>query len=372
MSLHRDLIRGASRRRRLPFYCSIAALALGAACGRGGSAPPGAGAFPPASVKLLTLQAKPIERTSEFIGSLRSLRSTTIQPEVAGSIRRIFVKSGDRVQPGTPLVQIDPDKQQATVQTSEASRSGIEADVQFWRQQVKRLESLVSAGAISQQELEQAQNTLKNAEARLAALNAQVNREQVELRYYRVVSPQKGVVGDIPVREGDRVTESTVITTVDDNSALEVYLQVPLERAPELRVGLPVQLLDADGKVAAVNPVSFIAPRVDESTQSVLAKSLLRSAPAQLRSQQFVRSRIIWNTAEGITVPVVAVSRISGQYFVFLAEPQGSGFVARQRAIQVGEVLGDDYVAAGGLKAGDRIVVSGIQKLADGAPIKPE
>lgn len=356
----------------LVFVLSLAFGALSAsACNRGAAAPAPA-APPPAAVKLLALQPKPIERASEFIAALRSLRSTTIQPEVAGSVTRIFVKSGDRVRAGTPLVQIDPDKQEAAVRRSEASRSGTEADVQYWRQQVTRLEALVAAGAVSRQELEQAQNSQKTAEAKLAALDAEVLEERVQLRYYRVVAPQAGVVGDIPIREGDRVTQSTIITTVDENSSLEAYIQVPLDRAPQLRVGLPVQLLDADGKVASVNPVSFVAPRVDESTQSVLVKSLLEHAPAELRSQQFVRARIVWSTTEGLTVPVVAVSRISGQYFCFVAEPQGDALVARQRPVQVGDVLGDDYLVAGGLKAGDRIVVSGIQKLADGAPIKPE
>jgi RND family efflux transporter MFP subunit len=323
-------------------------------------------------VKLLTLESKPIERASEFIATLRSLRSTTIQPDVSGSITRIFVKSGDRVREGAPLVQIDPDKQQAAVRSTEASRGGMEADVQYWRQQVTRLEALVGAGAISRQEFEQAQNSLRTAEARLAALDAEVTEDRVQLRYYRLVAPQAGIVGDLPIREGDRVTPSSVITTIDENSVLETYIQVPMERAPDLRVGLPVQLLDADGKVAAVNPVSFVAPRVDESTQSVLVKSLLRDAPAQVRSQQFVRARIVWSTEPGLTLPVVAVSRISGQYFCFVAETQGNGLVARQRPVQVGDVLGDDYIVRSGLQAGDRIVVSGIQKLADGVPIKAE
>jgi RND family efflux transporter MFP subunit len=353
---------------------SVAAAALllaAAACNRGAAGPAGgAQAFPPAPVTLLTLQPKPVERASEFIATLRSLRSSTIQPEVAGSVTRIFVKSGERVRTGTPLVQIDPDKQQAAVQTSAANRSGAEADVQYWRQQVERLQALVTAGAISRQEFEQAQNSLKTAEARLAAIDAQVSEDRVGLRYYRVVAPQDGIVGDIAIRPGDRVSQTTVITTVDENSSLEAYIQVPLERAPELKVGLPVQLLDADGKVAAVNPISFVAPRVDVSTQSVLVKSLLKDAPPKLRSQQFTRARIVWSTADGLTVPVVAVSRVSGQYFCFVAETQGNGLVARQRPVQVGEVIGDDYVVASGLKAGDRIVTSGIQKLANGAPIK--
>jgi RND family efflux transporter MFP subunit len=358
---------------RVPFVLAISLLVFAVACNRSAAPPPGAASGPPpAGVKLLTLEPKPIAQSSEFIATLRSLRSTTIQPEVAGSVTRIFVKSGDRVRVGTPLVQIDPDKQQAAVRSSEASRSGTEADVQYWRQQVKRLEALVTAGAISRQEFEQAQNSLRTAEARLAGIDAQVSEERVQLRYYRVNAPQAGVVGDIPIREGDRVTESTMITTIDENTSLEAYIQVPLDRAPQLRTGLPVELLDNEGKVVATNPISFVAPRVDETTQSVLAKTLLREAPPQLRSQQFVRARIVWNTANGLTVPVVAVSRISGQYFCFVAEGQGDKLVARQRPVQVGEVLGDDYIVAGGLKAGDRIVVSGVQKLGDGAPIKPE
>ena len=233
---------------------------------------------------------KPIERASEFIATVRSLRSSTVQPEVEGVVTRIFVKSGDHVRAGAPLVQIKPDKQQATVRSAEANRAGMEADVQYWRQQVKRLEALVAAGAISRQEFEQAQNSLKTAESKLAALDAQVREEQVELRFYRVVAPQAGVVGDIPIRQGDRVTKSTMITTIDDNSGLEAYIQVPLDRSPDLRVGLPVQILDADGKVAATNPISFVAPRVDDATQTVLVKSLLKNAPAQMRSQQFVRA----------------------------------------------------------------------------------
>ena len=302
-----------------------------AACNSGpAAAPPGGGAPPPAGVKLLTLEARPVEQASEFIASLRSLRSTTVQPEVDGMVTRIFVKSGDRVAAGAPLVQIDPNMQQAAVQTAEASRAGVEADVAFWRQQVTRLETLVAAGAISKLEYEQAQNSLKTAEARLSALEAQVSQQRVQLRYYRVVAPQAGTVGDIPIRQGDRVTPSTVITTIDENAALEAYIEVPLERSTDLRLGLPVQLLDRDGKPAVTNPITFIAPRVDQTTQAVLVKSALENAPAQLRTQQFVKARIVWSANPGVTVPVVAVTRISGQYLRVRGRTAGTG--ARRQA----------------------------------------
>ena len=111
------------------------------------------------------------------------------------------MKSGDRVRAGTPLVQIDPDKQQAAVQSTEANRAGAEADVEYWRQQVKRLEALFAAGAISRQEFEQAQNSLQTAEAQARrARRAGAARAASSSRYYRVAAPQAGIVGDIAVR----------------------------------------------------------------------------------------------------------------------------------------------------------------------------
>jgi hypothetical protein len=134
-----------------------------------------------------------------------------------------------------------------------------------------------------------------------------------------------------------------------------------------------VQLLDDEGKVAVTNAITFIAPRVDDATQTVLAKSALKQVPPSVRVQQFVRTRIVWRTVQGLTVPVTAVTRISGQYFCFVAEPgpQG-GLVAKQKPLQVGELLGNDYVVKGGVKAGDKLIVSGIQKLGDGAPVQPQ
>jgi multidrug efflux pump subunit AcrA (membrane-fusion protein) len=82
--------------------------------------------------------------------------------------------------------------------------------------------------------------------------------------------------------------------------------------------------------------------------------------------------RVIWRAVPGLTAPVTAVSRISGQYFAFVAEQGPNGLVARQRPIVVGEIRGNDYIVTSGLKPGEKLIVSGIQKLADGAPVKAE
>lgn len=333
----------------------------------------GPAAPPPAAVSIVTLAERPVAQTSEFIATLRSQRSSTIQPEVSGIVTRIHVKPGDRVRPGDPIAQINGDKQQAAVRSTEASRAGTEADVEYWRGQVKRLEALVAAGAISKQEFEQAQNSLRTAEARLKAIDADLREGQVELQYYRIQAPQAGVVGDIVIRPGDRVTPSTVITTIDDNSVLEADIQIPLDRSPELRLGLPVQLLDAEGNVVATNPITFVSPRVDERTQTVLVKTSLKDAPEAVRAQQFTRARVVWREASGVTVPLVAVQRMGGLYFCFVAEPgEGGALVARQRPIQIGELIGNDYVVRDGLRAGDRVITSGIQKIGNGAPVRAQ
>jgi RND family efflux transporter MFP subunit len=268
-------------------------------------------------------------------------------------------------------VQIDPDRQQAMLQTTESQRAAREADLTFSRQQLDRMQALFKAGAVSKEQLDQAESTYTTADAQLKATEAEIRENQVELQYYRVTAPTSGVVGDIPIRVGDRVTPATNITTIDQPEDLEAHVSVPLERASDLKPGLTVELLDADGKVLASNPVTFIAPRADDATQSVLVKATLNRMPPGLRVMQYVRARVIWSKESALTVPVLAVTRLAGQHFVFVAEAAQQGFVARQKPVMLGEVIGEEYVVRGGVEPGQRIIVSNLQKIGDGAPVKP-
>ena len=242
----------------------VAAFACGG--GQGQSGPGGGagrGAFPPMDVKTIALEPRPTPQSSEFVATIRSLRSTTVQPQVEGIARQIFVRAGDHVNVGQPLVQIDPDKQQATVTAAESQRASREAELAFARQQLARMQKLHEAGAVSSAELEQAETAFKNAEAQLAAVQALIQQDQVELQYYRVTAPSAGIVGEIPIRQGDRLTPSTLITTIDQPEGLEAYINVPLERAGQLKAGLLVELVDSDGAVIASNPVSVPFARVN-------------------------------------------------------------------------------------------------------------
>ena len=365
--------RVASLPQKVVSVCVWLAVGLSAACGGGQEAAPGGGgppegAFPPMGVDVVTLAMVPVEQTSELIGTVKSRRSATVQPQVEGFITRIAAQSGDRVRAGAVLLEIDAGRQEAAVGTLEATRASREADQAYVTQQSTRLAALLAAGAVSQQEFDQADAQRRSGVAQLAALDQQIREQRVELGYHRVLAPAAGVVGDIPVRVGDRVTRSSVLTTVDDNQGLEVYLQVPVQQAPDLSVGLPVRLVDDQGATVATTTITFVAPSVDPATQSVLAKAAL-DRPGDLRNDQFVRARIVWRSAEGLTAPLVSMTRINGRFFAFVAEGAGDKTVARQRAVDLGELVGNNYVVLKGLSVGDRLIVSGVQKIGDGAPV---
>jgi len=362
-------VRPGARRRRLVRLAPLAALAA-VACGGAPAAMPGGGGMPPTPVQLAALKQGAIEDTSQYVATLKSLRSTPIQPQVAGQITRIMVKSGDRVRAGAPLVEIDPRRQQAAVSSQQAQRAALQAAVEQARADYQRAETLVKAGAISRQQAEQAQTAMQTAEANLRAQAAMIEENQVQLHYYTVTAPTTGVVGDVPARVGNQVTTSTVLTSIDQNDRLEIHVQVPIERSPGLKLGLPVRVLGPDGTVAAKTTVNFISPTVDDATQTVLVKGILAN-PGSLRAQQLVQAQIVWSTSQGLLVPVLAVTRVNDQYFAFVAQKKDGGLVASQRPIEVGRIDGNDYVLDSGLQPGDQVVVSGVQKLRDGAPIAP-
>jgi RND family efflux transporter MFP subunit len=322
-------------------------------------------------VEIITLAAKPVEQTTEFVASMKSRRSSTIQPEVEGPLMSIAVRSGQEVSKGTLLFEIDSTPQEAALASLQSMRPSRESDIEFARQQVIRNRTLLIAGAISQREVEQFEAQLRTAEAQLKALDEQIKQQRSQLAYYRVTAPIAGAIGDIQVNVGDRVTRTTVLTTVDENDTLEVYINVPVPQAPQLKLGLPVRLVDDRGQILATNRITFISPNVDTSTQSVLAKAQLLEGRGQFRSEQFVRARIVWSTAPGLTIPVTAVARINAQFFAFVAEKGDKGMQAKQKPVQLGDIIGNDYVVQSGLTRGEQLIVSGLQKIRDGAPVMP-
>jgi RND family efflux transporter MFP subunit len=343
------------------------------ACNGSKTANAGAGGMHAMPVQVRTAHPAKVEDTTEYVATLKSRDSAVVMPQVEGIITQIFVHSGERVEAGAPLMQIDPAKQQATVKSQEDARAAQVAQVKWAQQNYDRISGLASAGVVSKQDLDQARATLDAAQSQLHSLDAQVNEQQVQLHYYKVVAPRAGIVGDVPVRVGDRVTTTTVLTTVDRPGSLEAYIYVPVEKSAQLKMNLPVQIVDASGAPLATSRITFISPQVDNTTQTVLAKAQIANSKDTLRTAQFIRARVIWGSHDRPVVPVVAVSRIGGLYFVFVAESdQKGGYVVHQKPLQLGQIIGNDYVVLDGIRPGDKVVVSGTQFLIDGIPVVPQ
>ena len=134
-------------------------------------------------------------------------------------------------------------------------------------------------------------------------------------------------------------------------------MQVPIERSRALKTGLPMQILSSDGtETLGKATISFIAPSVDPETQSILVKGTVQNPDGRLRAAQFVRARIVWNTGEGLVVPVTSVLRVNGQFFAFVAEdskgPDGQpSLVAKMRPVTVGPIMGNNYQVLDGPEA---------------------
>src|SRR5947207_13897750 len=329
----------------------------------------GAAAMP---VQVQIAPAVKIPDTTEYLSILKSRHSAAINPQVEGQITRIFVKSGDHVKTGTPLLQIDPLKQEATVNSQEASRAAQEANLRYAKISLERAQKLFDAGVISKQELDNAQTGYDAALAQVKAIDEQVRQQRVELHYYSVSAPMDGIVGDIPVHVGDRVTVATLLTTVDEPGALEAYIYVPAEKARNLKVGLPVRLFDSAVNTVSETEVSFVSPQVDTDTQTVLAKAPVQNPKSKVRIAEQLRAQITWGIHEGPVVPVLAVQRINGEFFAFVAVNEGKGAVARQRVVKLGDTVGNDFAVLDGLKPGDHIIVSGTQFLQDGMPVSEQ
>ncbi len=351
---------------------SLAAVGVMLACSSRAEQNPQAGGPGAMPVKVLEARAVPIDDSTDYVATLKSRDSAVLMPQVEGQITQIFVHSGDRVEAGAALMEIDPLKQQATVKSQESARAAQQAQLSWAKQQYDRAQGLYAAGVVSKQDLDQAKSTLDAAQAQMDSLDAQVREQQVQLHYYKVVAPRAGIVGDIPVRVGDRVTTSTQLTTVDQPGSLEAYVYVPVEHSAQLRMNLPVQIVDSEGKVLADTRVSFISPQVDNTTQTVLVKARIANGNDALRQSQFVRARVVFGTHQNPKVPILAVSRLAGQYFAFVAEPNGGSFVARQKPLKIGQTVGNDYEVQEGIKPGDKVIISGTQFLLDGAPVIPK
>ncbi|MEH2172456.1 efflux RND transporter periplasmic adaptor subunit [Nostoc sp.] len=381
------------------------------------SAPSNANAQPQGvRVKISTVQSGIIEESSDFIASLKSLRSVTLQPRIQGQVTQILVKSGDPVVQGAVILQVDPTPQaaiarnnpvpqvflmqlanaRATLKSLEAERPSYVANLQLYQQNYDKFVSLAEQGAVSRQTSNQFANRLANAKTSLDAIDSRiqaqratilqaekslqqsnVNTQTQQPQSDKITAPFSGTVGNIPVKVGDLVNTSTPLVNITQNRPLEVNISVPLQQGPQLRKGMPVEVMNTQGQKLGRSRIFFIAPNASNETQTILIKALFDNKNGQLRADQLVRTRVFWNQRPGVLIPTTAMTRIGGDTFVYVVEteisPQGvSQQVARQRRVKLGEIKDNNYQVIEGLQPEDKVIISGLLNLRDGVAIVPE
>ena len=337
------------------------------------AAAPPAPAMQALPVMVAPVSLKPVPTGDTYVAEIKSRRSATMQPQVDGNLTKIYVTSGQAVKQGQLLMQIDPLKQMATVEQQAGSQAQANATYEFNKSEVERQKKLYEAGITSKQAYDTAVGNFEAAKGAYLASQAGTATQKQQLAYYQIRAPFAGIIGDIPVHQGDYVTPTTVLTTLDENSGLEAYIYIPTERASEVKVGLPVDILSTDGSVLAHSTITFLSPEVDNGIQGILAKA---EVPAgQVRNQQVVNARVVWSEKPTPTVPVLAVTMVGGQPFVYLAVkgqgPLANGFVAHQVPVKLGQIDGNNYPVLGGLHPGDQVIESGLQMIGEGAPVMP-
>ena len=182
-------------------------------------------------VQTVAVSLAPVPQSNEYVATIKSRRSATIQPQVYGRLTEIQVRSGDHVKAGQVMMEIDPQPQQATVEAQRATERQKKALFDYDTIELDRQHKLFEAGVTSRDAFDQAQQAYDNSKADYESAVASRKTQEEQLAYYTVRAPFDGMVGDIPVHVGDYVSSSTMLTTVDENKDLEAYIYVPTERA---------------------------------------------------------------------------------------------------------------------------------------------
>lgn len=362
-------------------------------------------------VESIVINSVPIIQSSVYQATLISRHSVMLQPQVTGQISGIYVKAGEHVKEGQLLVIIDKRKQEAALNSSRAEaesskaaisqaesllytylaqKTAIESNLTLNKKLYDRYTALYAKKSVSEQDVEKYTDAYNKAKSDLdvnavqiqsqksAIIAAKSNYEralsnikeqEVQLQYYKISAPYSGIVGDIPVKIGNQVKQETQLLSITQNNPLELNVGLPAEKVFDIKNNLPVEILDNQGNTIEKSKITFVAPNVDTETQTVLTKAIISNNKGVLKSDQSVKVKVIFNQSPGVLVPTSAISHFGGQDFAYLLDKKGEQYFVKQLPVKLGDIQDNKYIVINGIKSGDMIVSTGIQKLMDGAPV---
>ena len=365
----------------IPALAGLVAVAT-TACGKK-EAPP---APPPPDVKVGVVLQKDVPIYVEAIGETRGSTEIEVRARVEGFLQSVDFKEGNPVKKGQVLYTIDPQPLESTLAQAKGRLAEAEANLARAHQDVVRFEPLVAKNAISRQEYETAVSVERAAMASVEAMKATVQSAQLDLGYTKVTAPDDGLVGKTEVYAGTLVGrgQNTLLTRISQISTIHVRFTLPerdylfyarrrAERglAGQAGEGLPFELVLADGSVHPhKGKLVFVDRNVDAETGTILMEAAFPNPGSLVRPGQFARVRAAADLKKGaILVPQRAVSEIQGIYNVAVV---GTDDTVAITMVTPGPRVGTMWIIDSGLKAGDRVVVEGLQKVRPGLKVKPE
>ena len=294
------------------------------------------------------------------------------------------------------LAQINLERTEMLFKGGALSRQKLDEDRGELKSSMAQLNSRQETLNAASQSLNAAERQVEQAKANIDSQNATIKRAEAELgsikqnlAFNTINAPIDGVVGSFDKKVGDYVSVGQELTTVTNNQSFDLNINIPIEYRDRLKPGLTVETINEDGSTGIEGKIAYIAPLVQQNTQSILTKVIFPNE-GSLKDREYQRVRVIWAKKPGVLVPTTAISTLGGQNFVYLAKTQQSesqannqasekssesndapSLIAEQQPIKLGSIQEQSYQIISGLKEGDEIAVSNILSLRNGAAIKP-
>lgn len=330
-----------------------------------------------------TIQTTTADLKTSYPATIKGMQDIEIRPKVSGYLVKLLVDEGATVRKGQPLFLIDSEQYRATVKAAKAQIRVCRANIATQKLTVDNKRMLFKQNIISSYDLKMAENTLASYEAQLAAAEAQLQSAQDNLRWCTVTSPADGVVGSIPYRVGSLVSgqSAEALTTVSNISKMYVYFSMTEKQLLALtrEAGgvnaaikkMPaVSLVLSDGTTYSQSgTISTVSGVIDPSTGSVQMRATFDNAQHILRSGGTGSILIPTHASDAIMVPQSATFDVQDKKFVYVVNADKT--VATREITVLPQNNGQTYVVASGLRAGDRIVVDGVNQLKNGQKINP-
>ena len=335
-------------------------------------------------VRVVTVAAQTVPNVIELPGRVEPVRTAEVRARVTGIVQERLFQEGTDVREGQPLFRIDPRELRASYNQTQAALTRARATAANARAVVERYRPLVAEDAISGQEYDAAVAAAREAEANVAQIRAQLDAASLQLGYTTVRAPIAGRAGRAQITEGALVSqaEGTLLTTIEQISPVYVSFAQAASEVLRLRRAIAsgeidldendqveVRLTFSDGTAYPVpGYIDFLAFSVDQDTGTVELRAEFPNPERLLLPGEFVRAQIYAGEVQnGLTVPQRAVSLTEEGGTVFVVNGEGQAMV---RQVTLGAMVDGNWIVESGLKAGDRVIVSNLQKIRPGAQVK--